>query len=78
MNQSFPDSGALALLLVVFLAGCAGPGPRSAPDYRRDGPPTAAVDLDAIPDAVPRAEPLCRPCSRPYQFEGITYRPRAW
>lgn len=77
MNQSFPDSGALALLLVVFLAGCAGPGPRSAPDYRRDGPPTAAVDLDAIPDAVPRAEPLCRPCSRPYQFEGITYRPLA-
>ncbi len=79
MNQRVPDPGCvsvwLALALIALLAGCAGPGPRQAPDYRRDGPPTAAVDLDAIPDAVPRAEPLCRPCSRPYQFAGVTYRP---
>jgi rare lipoprotein A len=67
----------LALLLIVLLAGCAGPGPRPAPDYRRDGPPAEAVDLDAIPDAVPRDEPPCRPCSRPYRFEGVTYRPLA-
>lgn len=67
----------LALLLVALIGGCAGPGPRPAPDYRRDGPPTAAVDLAAIRDAVPRAEPLCQPCARPYQVEGVTYRPLA-
>jgi rare lipoprotein A len=69
--------GLLALLLVALLAGCAGPGPRPAPDYRRDGPPAVAINLDAIPDAVPREEPLCQPCLRPYQVAGVTYRPLA-
>ena len=80
-NRSRPDDasigGWLALLLVALLAGCAGSGPRPAPDYRRDGPPTTAVDIDAIPDAVPRAEPLCQGCLKPYQVEGVTYRPLA-
>lgn len=67
--------GWLALLLITLLAGCAGPGPRPAPDYRRDGPPLGAVDIDAIPDAVPRTEPLCQPCLKPYEFDGVTYRP---
>ncbi|MGE0811599.1 MAG: septal ring lytic transglycosylase RlpA family protein [Immundisolibacter sp.] len=64
-------------MLIALLAGCAGPATRPAPDYRRDGPPSGAINLDAIPDAMPRAEPPCRPCSRPYQFEGVTYRPLA-
>lgn len=61
--------------MASLLAGCAGPGARRGPDYRQDGPPTTAVDIDAIPDAVPRAEPLCQPCLRPYQVEGLTFRP---
>lgn len=69
--------GWLALLLVALLAGCAGPGSRPAPDYRRDGPPNEAVNLDGIPDAVPRDEPLCQPCLRPYEVGGVTYRPLA-
>jgi rare lipoprotein A len=68
-------AGWLGLLLALLLAGCAGPGSRPAPDYRRDGPPKEAVDFNAIPDAVPRDEPLCQPCLRPYEFEGVTYRP---
>lgn len=70
-------AGWLALLLVLLLAGCAAPGSRPGPDYRKDGPPTTAVDIDAIPDAVPRAEPLCQPCLRPYEVEGVGYRPLA-
>lgn len=66
-----------ALLLVALLAGCAGPGSRPAPDYRRDGPPAAAVDIDAIPDAVPRVEPLCQGCLKPYRVAGVTYQPLA-
>lgn len=72
-----PVAGWLALLLVLFLAGCAGPGTRPGPDYRRDDPPATAVDIDAIPDAVPRAEPLCQPCLRPYAVQGVGYRPLA-
>lgn len=74
-----PDAAAgwLALLLVLLLAGCAGPGSRPGPDYRKDGPPTTAVDIDAIPDAVPRAEPLCQPCLRPYEVQGASFRPLA-
>lgn len=64
-----------ALLLAMLLAGCAGPGARRGPDYRQDGPPRTAVDVDAIPDAVPRAEALCQPCLRPYEVEGVTFRP---
>ncbi len=59
----------------MLLAGCAGPAARRGPDYRQDGPPRTAVDIDAIPDAVPRAEPLCQPCLRPYEVEGATFRP---
>ncbi|MDD3650773.1 septal ring lytic transglycosylase RlpA family protein [Immundisolibacter sp.] len=80
-GRAHPETGRacawLALLLMALLAGCAGPGPRPAPDFRRDGPPLSAVDINAIPDAVPRAEPLCRPCLKPYEFEGVTYRPLA-
>jgi rare lipoprotein A len=65
----------VALLLAMLLAGCAGPGARRGPDYRQDGPPRTAVDIDAIPDAVPRAEPLCQPCLRPYEVEGAVFRP---
>lgn len=67
----------LAVLVALCLAGCAGPGSRPGPDYRKDGPPTAAVDIDAIPDAVPRAEPLCQPCLRPYEVRGASFRPLA-
>lgn len=70
-----PASAWVALLLALLLAGCAGPGARRGPDYRLDGPPRTAVDIDAIPDAVPRAEALCQPCLRPYEVEGTAFRP---
>lgn len=73
----WPRAGSIALLLVLALAGCAGPGARRAPDYRQDGPPTTAVDINAIPDAVPRVEPLCQPCLRPYEVQGLAFRPLA-
>lgn len=75
--ERWPRGGWIAALLAILLAGCAGPGARRAPDYRQDGPPTTAVDIDAIPDAVPRVEPLCQPCLRPYEVQGLAFRPLA-
>jgi rare lipoprotein A len=75
--ERWPRGGWIAALLAILLAGCAGPGTRRAPDYRQDGPPTTAVDIDAIPDAVPRVEPLCQPCLRPYEVQGLAFRPLA-
>ena len=66
---------ALAVLLLVVLAGCAGPGSRRGPDFRQDGPPLQPVDISRIPDAVPRDEPLCQSCLRPYEVNGVQYRP---
>ncbi|GAB4356138.1 MAG: septal ring lytic transglycosylase RlpA family protein [Immundisolibacter sp.] len=68
---------ALAVLLLVVLAACAGPGSRRAPDFRQDGPPLQPIDVSRIPDAVPRDEPLCQPCLRPYEVDGVQYRPLA-
>ena len=80
-------SFALALLVVLAIAGCASrvsrdasPQPSGAARpggyYLDDGPgANPPPNLDAIPDAVPRLEPLHRFANRPYSVLGRDYVP---
>ncbi|MET0380117.1 MAG: septal ring lytic transglycosylase RlpA family protein [Spongiibacteraceae bacterium] len=57
-----------AVVLLILLAGCSGPG-------RRDGVPSGRLDPDTIPDAQPRHEPITRAGNKnPYTVLGKTYR----
>ncbi|MGB0221191.1 MAG: septal ring lytic transglycosylase RlpA family protein [Sinimarinibacterium flocculans] len=81
---------AIALLLMLGLAGCGAPAPKSRPAARSDNPNAGRYalehdvaphpdevpdDIANIPDAVPRAEPRSRGGNSPvYSVFGKTYR----
>jgi rare lipoprotein A len=75
-----PCVSCLVSLLVLFLAGCAGPlkkpEPATGKYYSDDGPPEKVPDnIDGVPDAVPRDEPFHKYANRPYTVFGQTYAP---
>jgi rare lipoprotein A len=80
----------VAVLVLLWLAGCSSapqrpePGERPPPPttkggyYKDDGPgDNVPPNLASIPDAVPRAEPPHRYANRPYQVFGKDYVPLA-
>lgn len=69
---------ALAITLVVVLAGCGTSGKRSGGGgyYKDDGPDAnPPSNLDSVPDAVPRIEPYSTGTSKPYAVFGKRYVP---
>jgi len=81
-----------ALLLLLFLAGCASappyeesrpvkppPEPQSKGGYYKDDGPgdKPPANLAQLPDAQPKAEPLHRYANRPYKVFGTDYAPLA-
>lgn len=70
-------AAALAIALVIGLAGCGSSGKRSGGGYYKDDGPDAnpPSNLDSIPDAVPRIEPYSTGTSKPYSVFGKRYVP---
>jgi rare lipoprotein A len=66
---------ALALLVVLGLAACAGSPTRPGGYYKDDGPGERTPDPAKLADAQPRREPLMRAANQPYDVFGKHYVP---